>query len=120
MPFTLDHGAPGPGPGDLEDVDDLDVEVSLLYELEPLDVHTEEEAIAALRPGVDGVVLTSRGRRATFLPVMWETFGDARTMLRELKRKAGLPVQGWGDDVRVARYTVDKTVDKAQSRTRTS
>lgn len=107
-------------PVTLAEVDDLDVEVSVLSPLEPLAVRSEEEAIAALRPGRDGVVLASKRRRATFLPVMWESFGDARTLLHELQRKAGFSSGVWRDDFRVLRYTVDKSVDPAPSRKRSS
>ncbi len=110
---TLD---PRAKPLTLDDVDDLDLELSILSPLEALDdVRTEEDAVLALRPGIDGVVLATKHRRATFLPSMWAVFGDARTLLDELKRKAGLPSHVWRDDFRVLRYTVDKFVDPAPS-----
>ncbi len=114
---TLD---PRSEPVALAQVDDLDVEVSVLSPLEPLAARSEAEAIAALRPGRDGVVLASKRRRATFLPVMWEVFGDARTLLHELERKAGFSAGVWRDDFRILRYTVDKSVDPAPSRKRSS
>ena len=110
---TLDPRATKLG---LADLVDLDVEVSILSPLEPLDVSTEEEAVRALRPGTDGVVLARGRRRATFLPSMWPVFHDAATLLRELKDKAGFPVEGWHDDYRVLRYTVTKSTDPAPSR----
>lgn len=111
---TLD---PRAAPLELARVDELDLELSILSPLEPLRGRTEEEVLAELRPGIDGVVLSARhGRRATFLPSMWEVFGDARTLLRELKEKAGLSPDVWREDFRVLRYTVDKTVDVAPSR----
>ncbi|MGL6113014.1 MAG: AmmeMemoRadiSam system protein B, partial [Rubrivivax sp.] len=50
----------------------LEIEVSLLEPAQPIAAGSDAEAHAALRPGVDGVLLEWRGRRATFLPQVWE------------------------------------------------
>jgi hypothetical protein len=93
------------------DVDVLDVEVTILGPLERIDAANEDDARAALRPGIDGVVLGWRGRRATFIPQMWAHFGDAETLLAELKQKAGLPADFWAHDVVVWRYTATIGMD---------
>ena len=98
-------------PLDLADVDFLEVEVTVLGPLERVEAYTEADACAALRPGVDGVVFAWRGRRATFIPQMWSHFGDAPTLLAELKQKAGLPAQFWADDLVLWRYTATVGVD---------
>ncbi|MCL2454598.1 MAG: AmmeMemoRadiSam system protein A [Micrococcales bacterium] len=82
------------------------LEVSVLSDAEPVAATTEDEAVAALRPGVDGVILTASGHQATFLPQVWEQLPDPRAFLAQLRRKAGLPSDRWGSDVRLARYTV--------------
>lgn len=87
---------------------DVRLEVSLLSAAEALPVGDEAEACRQLRPGIDGVILSGRGQRATFLPQVWAQLPDTRQFLAELKRKAGLPVAGWGEDYRLARYTVQK------------
>ncbi|MBL8397625.1 MAG: AmmeMemoRadiSam system protein A [Candidatus Accumulibacter sp.] len=84
------------------------VEVSLLTPATPLSVTGEDEAIAALRPGLDGVILSCGGRRATFLPQVWQQLPEARQFLAQLKLKAGLPVDFWSDQLRLERYAVDK------------
>lgn len=86
----------------------LRVEVSLLSAAEPLTFAAEADARAQLRPGVDGLILTARGHRGTFLPQVWEQLPDPADFLAHLKRKAGLPLTYWGPDVRLARYTVTK------------
>ena len=48
--------------------------------------------------------LEADGRRATFLPKVWEQLPDPREFLRHLRRKAGLPETGWPADLRVSRY----------------
>ena len=100
----------------LADVDDLHVELSILSPLEPVTFADEEGARGSLTPGVHGAVLGLRGRRATFLPSMWEHFGDARAMLDALKEKAGLPAEFWDKDMKMWRYTVEKHVDPAPAR----
>ena len=57
---------------------------------------------------MDGLILTAAGRRATFLPQVWDELPEPREFLTHLKRKAGLPASYWGPDVRLDRYTVTK------------
>lgn len=84
------------------------VEVSLLTPAEPLPVGSEADACRQLRPGVDGVILSAGGRRATFLPQVWEQLPAPADFLARLRQKAGLPANYWGPDVRLARYAVRK------------
>ena len=91
-----------------EEFAQLQIEVSVLGAAEPLDVASEAEARRALRRGVDGVVLEWRGRRATFLPQVWEQLPQPASLLNALKLKAGLPPDFWAEDLRLARYEVRK------------
>ena len=84
------------------------VEVSLLEPAEPMDFVDEDDAIARLRPGVDGLLLTHGHRRATFLPQVWESLPDPRRFLTQLKLKAGLPADFWDESITLARYGVRK------------
>jgi AmmeMemoRadiSam system protein A len=86
----------------------LDVEVSVLSPRVVLPVRDEAEALAALRPGVDGVYFEFHDLAATFLPQVWESIPEPADFLGELKRKAGLPPRFWHPDVRLSRYTVEK------------
>lgn len=86
----------------------VNIEVSLLTPPEPLAVNSESEALAALRPGIDGVVLAHGRQRATFLPQVWAQLPTPREFLAQLKRKAGLPGDFWAPDVEIARYGVRK------------
>jgi len=82
------------------------VEVSVLSPAEPMSVTSEAEALATLRPGIDGVIFAAGHRRATFLPQVWEQLPDPRTFLSHLRHKAGLSSNYWGSDVQLSRYTV--------------
>ena len=84
------------------------VEVSLLSPAEPLFVTDEAEALARLRPQVDGLILSAGGRRATFLPQVWEQLPEPAVFLTRLKQKAGLPAYYWSPELRLWRYTVQK------------
>lgn len=87
------------------------VEVSLLTPTEPLPVASEADACRQLRPGVDGVILTAGGRRATFLPQVWETLPETRRFLQELAAKAGLPAGTRLAQCTMCRYRVEKWSD---------
>jgi hypothetical protein len=41
------------------------------------------------------------------LPSVWEKCPNPQTFLSQLKRKAGLPMEGWSPDIDVYRYEVD-------------
>lgn len=86
----------------------LCVEVSLLGPAEPLAASSEAEAIAQLEPGRDGIILAADGRRATFLPQVWESLPDPEDFLAHLKRKAGLPADCWPPSIALWRYQVRK------------
>ncbi|MBI2393735.1 MAG: AmmeMemoRadiSam system protein A [Deltaproteobacteria bacterium] len=100
-------------PLELEDVPALDVEVTVLGPLEPLEARDEQSAIAALRPGVDGVVLTWHGRRGTLLPQVWRDLPDPSEFLENVKIKAGLPPTFWSGDVQLYRYEAHHYDDAA-------
>jgi AmmeMemoRadiSam system protein A len=84
------------------------IEISVLSALEPLEFRTEDQAIAALRPFEDGVVLAWAEKRGTFLPQVWEAIPQPGAFLSELKCKAGLASDFWAGDMKLYRYTVEK------------
>ena len=84
----------------------LALHVALLSPLERLAVASEAELLAALRPGIDGLVLRVGARRATFLPAVWEDLPEPAAFLRQLKRKAELAEEAWPPGAEVWRYTV--------------
>ena len=102
----------------LAQVDELDLEISLLSPLEELAFTDEASALAAIRPGVDGLVFASGGRRSTLLPVMWEHIPEVDKFVGALKHKAGLSRAFWSSNVQLWRYTTDRYVDPAPARSR--
>ncbi len=90
----------------------LGVEVSLLSVPVPMSVADEADALAQLRPGVDGLVFEAAGRRSTFLPQVWESLPDPHDFLTQLKLKAGLSPDYWSPEVKLQRYQVEKWMER--------
>ncbi|CAG0953065.1 hypothetical protein BURK1_00301 [Burkholderiales bacterium] len=92
----------------MREVEITTVEVSLLSPARRIDAASEEDLLARLEPGVDGVVLELGRARATFLPQVWESLPEPRDFVGALKRKAGLPEHFWSPEIRVSRYAVTR------------
>ncbi|MBB1073784.1 AmmeMemoRadiSam system protein A [Rhodoferax sp. 4810] len=90
----------------LKELPVTDIEVSVLSPMQPMHFASEADALAQLRPGVDGVVFEFGRYRSTFLPQVWEQLPDPRDFMAHLKRKAGLSADFWDAQVRLQRYTV--------------
>ena len=86
----------------------ISLEVSLLSTLQPLAFASEADALAQLRPGIDGVMMAYGIYRSTFLPQVWESLPQPREFLAQLKLKAGLFPDFWDDAIQLSRYTVQK------------
>ncbi len=84
------------------------VEVSLLSAPEPMVFSGEADALAQLRPQIDGVIFQYGYYRSTFLPQVWEQLHQPRDFMAHLKHKAGLSPHFWHDEVQLLRYTVQK------------
>lgn len=92
-----------------DELDSLTIEISLLGRPYVIPHSPPQRLISALRPGVDGVILTTSFGTSTFLPQVWEQISDVETFLAELCRKHGAPSACWTtrDVVRVEVYQVN-------------
>ncbi|NNM79674.1 MAG: AmmeMemoRadiSam system protein A [Gallionella sp.] len=91
-----------------EEFAEVQVDVSLLGKPEAIRFTSEQDALAQLRPGIDGVILEFGRHRATYLPQVWAQLQQPQMFLNHLKEKAGLPGNFWSDEVKLSRYTVQK------------
>ncbi|KXS33235.1 MAG: AMMECR1 domain-containing protein [Candidatus Gallionella acididurans] len=91
-----------------DEFDITTIEVSLLSATQAMVVRDEADALAQLRPQVDGIVFEYGQYRSTFLPQVWENLARPRDFLAMLRRKAGLPDDFWAAEVKLSRYTVTK------------
>ena len=77
------------------ELDQLEVQISVLTVLKPLSFASPEELLRQLRPQVDGVVLRLGSHEATFLPQVWQQLPDKVEFLERLCLKAGAPRWAW-------------------------
>lgn len=89
------------------EIDQLEIDISILSQSQPMVFSSEQDLLARIRPGVDGLILESGIYRGTFLPAVWESLPDAASFLRQLKLKAGLSADYWSEGIRVSRYTTE-------------
>ena len=81
-----------------EELNDIEIEVSILTEPEELKYNSTEDLLNKLRPLVDGVVIEKGRLGATYLPQVWEGWsGDEvkAEFLSSLCQKADLPADEW-------------------------
>ncbi len=88
--------------------EDLQYHISILNPAEAMTFDSETDLLQQLRPGIDGLILEDRGRRATFLPSVWDSLPGPAEFLQHLKQKAGLPANYWSDSLQMQRYTVEE------------
>lgn len=84
------------------------VEVSLLGAPRLIRFADEADLLAQIEAGEDGIIVESGGRRATYLPQVWEGLRDKRRFLEELKRKAAIPAETRLARCKISRYRVMK------------
>ncbi len=78
-----------------DELDRVDIEVSILTEPRPLEYRDSNELISKLRVHVDGVILQKGSAGATFLPQVWEQLPKPEDFLSHLCVKAGLSADRW-------------------------
>ncbi|MBI1175726.1 MAG: AmmeMemoRadiSam system protein A [Sideroxydans sp.] len=91
-----------------EELGYTELEISLLSPASTMAFGNETDALAQLRPGIDGVIFRYRHHRSTFLPQVWEQLPQPHEFMDHLKKKAGLPATFWADEVEISRYSVTK------------
>ncbi len=91
-----------------------EIEVSLLSPMQDMVFGSERDALAQLRPGMDGIALAYGHFHSTFLPQVWEQLPDPADFMAHLKQKAGLPSNFWDQDIKLSRYTVSKWKERDQ------
>jgi AMMECR1 domain-containing protein len=66
---------------------------------------------AALRPGVDGLLIEAGDHRATFLPTVWKKLARPEDFVAALLDKAGLAAGDWPAALQAWRYTTVEVAD---------
>ena len=99
-------------------LDAIRLEVSVLSPLESIPVSGEAELLQQLTPGIDGLVVVADGRRATFLPKVWEMLPEPQQFLAGLKGKCGLAEDYWSTRLEFQRYRTTSYVESVTATTR--
>jgi AmmeMemoRadiSam system protein B/AmmeMemoRadiSam system protein A len=73
----------------------VEIEVSVLTEPQPLPFSDPANLLRKLRPDIDGVIIRQGYASATFLPQVWEQLPQKEDFLGHLCLKAGLPRDAW-------------------------
>jgi AmmeMemoRadiSam system protein A len=82
-------------PVSVDELDDLQIELSILTPPQRLEYDGPDDLLAKVRPGIDGVIIEKDWRRATLLPSVWEKIPDPVQFLSTLCLKAGLSQNEW-------------------------
>ena len=87
----------------------INIEISRLTPVHLMDYSTPEDLVSKIRVNVDGILIKASGRRATFLPQVWEKVPDTEQFLSQLCMKMGAPPDLWrGKHVQIYTYQVEK------------
>ncbi len=78
-----------------DEIDKVEIEVSILTEPQPLSYRDSDDLLSKLRPNIDGVIIKKGGASATFLPQVWEQLADPKDFLSHLCSKAGMSSTAW-------------------------
>ncbi len=78
-----------------EELENLDVKLSILSYPEPVPYRDYIELLEKIEPFKDGLIIKYGNYQATFLPDVWEQLPDKESFLSHLSYKAGLPPDFW-------------------------
>lgn len=91
-----------------EEMVDIEIEISVLTNPEPLNYTSADDLLNKLQPLRDGVIIRKGRYSATYLPQVWEDLSDKAEFLSSLCLKAGLPADEWrSGDLKVFTYQAE-------------
>jgi AmmeMemoRadiSam system protein A len=98
-----------------EELDEIEIEISLLSLPTRQEFKSPEELLDKLRPGIDGVVLRVGRRQATYLPHVWKQLPRKQEFLERLAEKAGLERSEWRNpEARILLYQAEVFHEKSE------
>ncbi|MBI9076404.1 MAG: AmmeMemoRadiSam system protein B [Desulfatibacillum sp.] len=80
-----------------QELDDIEVEVSVLTVPEEIQFTDGKDLLTKIKPGVHGVILSKGRNRSTFLPQVWEQLSNPQNFLTQLCKKGGMSPGCWQD-----------------------
>jgi AmmeMemoRadiSam system protein A len=98
-----------------DELDELEIEVSVLTPPRVLDCPPQERA-ERVRPGIDGLLLASGFHRGLLLPQVWEKIPDPEDFMAILCQKAGLSPSAWRrSDTELRIFQVQAFVEESET-----
>ncbi len=94
-----------------DDLPDLSLSISVLSPHAEMTFRDQADLLRQLRPRHDGLIIEDHGRRALFLPVVWEQLRDPRLFLEHLKTKSGLDKNHWSPTFKAWRFVAEEISD---------
>ena len=95
-----------------DELESLTLSISLLSKPMAMSFENEPDFIDQIRPGIDGLIIEDHGRRAVFLPQVWEDLPTKQQFLAHLKQKAGLSADHWSPGFQAWRFTATSLYPK--------
>jgi len=103
--FAAAYKDPRFSPVNNNEIDNLEIHVSVLTKSTPIDFKDEKDLLQKLKPGTDGIILQENYNKGTFLPSVWEQLPEPEDFLNHLKIKAGFSKDYWSNNLEAYRYT---------------
>jgi AmmeMemoRadiSam system protein A len=95
-------------PVEADELENLEIEISVLSIPKPLEYGDADDLIRKLKPGKDGVILRKGAYGATFLPQVWDEIKRPEDFLSHLCAKAGLESDEWRKGgLKIQTYSVE-------------
>jgi hypothetical protein len=81
-----------------DELEDIEVEISVLTVPQELSYSSSDELLGLLRPGIDGIIILSGMYQSTYLPQVWLNFNNEKeSFLSSLCQKGGAARDCWKD-----------------------
>ncbi|MCM8831220.1 MAG: AmmeMemoRadiSam system protein A [Candidatus Omnitrophica bacterium] len=84
-----------PYPVSFEELDDIQIEISILTEPKELHFSSPQDLLEKITPHKDGVILYTDYGSSTYLPQVWEQLPNKELFLSSLCQKHGAPANWW-------------------------
>ncbi|OAN48064.1 extradiol dioxygenase [Paramagnetospirillum marisnigri] len=87
-----------------DELDGLELSLSVLTPPVPMRFKDEADLLAQLRVRIDGLIIEDQGKRALFLPSVWEQLPDKAQFIAHLKAKAGMAQNHWSPSFKASTF----------------
>ena len=83
---------------------DTRARIKALLKSKGIDFTDDEDLLEKIVQNKDGIIISDLGKRAVYLPSVWEQLPDKRIFLYSLKQKAGLSPEHFSNTFKAYRF----------------